>query len=243
MDIADIDPVFASDSPLSQQEVNLGISQGDLDRQFALQTMNKMKPERVTLGSLEVLYRGQHEGRVARTAAVRKLQTAQKITVDDQYQYRNNDPDMMYTSSTSHVDALLIVPNNIGLGALLPVDRPDQSFSIQLCLTRLFRPFPAKDSCLGFDHTKALMCIGKFTRDQLWCGLAGEAPENVQLETAPTRGRLKDAIVNSTVAHILLMFFAYSLDVAGIADIHVPGERYPRNIDELDAVKDNTNLL
>lgn len=243
VDLADVAAPLQSEAPLKQGEVSIGVSQATLDRDFALETMRKIPTHRITLARLERLYEARRPGRLAQSEAIRIMQKPQKVTIDQEYLRRPSDPDLSYFSITSHIDALMIVPSNIGLAAILPARRPNQSFSLQLSLTRLSRPFTAKDGYFGFDPHKALMWVGRYACDAVWVALADNVPEDAPPDTQPYRGRVKEAIVDRPVAHMILMFFAYSLSVAAVADIHISGVRYPRNVETIDCVKNNTNLL
>lgn len=243
IDLAEVVAPLRSDAPLSQRLVSLGITQALMDRDFAQETMRTMNPTRVTLSTLQQTYETGTPARIPRSSAIRLLEKPQQVTIDQRYTRRYNDPSLAFSSIKSHVDALMIVPSDIGLDAVLPVERPSQSFNLQLCLHNPSRPFTAKNGYFGFETTRSLMWIGKYPCDALWCGLAHEIPGAAPLHTQPVRGRPKDATADNDVIFMIFMFFAYSLSVAGVADIHISGDRYPLDISTIQGVKNNTNIM
>ena len=228
---------------MDQSAANSGIPQAVFDQEFAIATMNQVMPTPVTLSQLKNLYERPHAGRIPIARAVRTLSTPQRVNIDNNFMVPATSPDLGYSSTLSHVDALIMVPNTIGLDALLPVFPPDQGYALQLQLGQRTKPFRGKSPRLGFNPKQSLLYVGRCRRDDVWVAFADTLPEEAPLNTQPIRGRLKDTVMPRAIHNMLLLFFAYSLSIASVGDICIHGNDYPADIENDDCIQQHTNLM
>ena len=228
---------------MAQSEVQSGIPQQVFDREFARATMDQILATPTLLSQMKTLYESPHASRFPLTRATRLLTTPQRVAVDAQFTIPSSSPDVAFASKVAYVDALTIVPNSVGLDALLPAFPPDQGYMLQLHFGHRSKLLRGKSTKLGFNPKESLLWIGRCRRDDVWLGLADRLPEEAPLNTQPIHGRLKNTVMPLTVYNMMLMFFAHSMSFAAITDIYVNGNNYPEDIDSPDCIRRRTSLL
>ena len=228
---------------MDQSEVQSGIPQQLFDREFALATMDQILPTPISLSSLKNMYEEPHRTRLPRARATRLLSTPQRVFVDPHFTVPTMSPELQFSSTRAHVDALLMIPNTIGLAALLPILPPDQGYSFQLHLGQRTKMFRAKAPKLGFDPKQSLLWIGRCRREDVWIALADRLPEEAPLDTPPLHGRPKDTVMPLMTYNMLVMFIAHCMSNGAIADVDINGGDYPEDIDSPECIRRHTNLL
>ena len=128
---------------MDQSEVQSGIPQQLFDREFALATMDQILPTPISLSSLKNMYEEPHRTRLPRARATRLLSTPQRVFVDPHFTVPTMSPELQFSSTRAHVDALLMIPNTIGLDALLPIlGDTSNSVSLPSVTVTVLQPLP-----------------------------------------------------------------------------------------------------
>lgn len=244
-DLADVDPGLAIADGMDQSEVDTGIPQATYDREMAIATMKGIVPNPLDLSHYRRLYNNRSVSeRYNISIALRTMGTPQRVRINRGYVIPSNSSNLAYSAVASHIDALMVVPKDIGLDAVLPITRPCQGYIFKLNFSQRTRIFKGRSPKFGFDPTESLLWIGRCRRDEVWVALADTLPGDAPEDTQPFYGSLKDAVMPVETYNMLLMFLAYSLSESGISDITVSARnRYPDKIEETGTVRRATNLL
>jgi hypothetical protein len=139
-----------------------------------------------------------------------------------------------WTVNKHFIDMLVCVGKDIGLGAIIPNQRINSLFSIQMDFRHGSKEFKAKNVMLGFDSSGCMLWIGKTpSSDDIWMAWVPEDLDetNLGLSTCLSQQHYR----------IVIMFFAFVLSKCRYRDI-VVHVQYP-DLSNRDAFCSASNLL
>jgi hypothetical protein len=239
IDLEDIDSDFrtAENDVYKQNDIYHSFGYNGSTRAGAIRELKAMKPEIIKLSRLQRIYENRLRG-----SALETLSSLNRVKIDDHFLFSETSPNLVMSCRTSHVDALVMVPKDIGLDAILPCHDPGPGFTLDLRLNERRKRFKFKYSCLGFDPTGVTMFLGHCQGEDVFLSLSNILPTNAGPVARPKR--LGDTTMPQTMYNIVLMFIAWSLHKAGIQDVQVNNNQaYPNGIEASDTVATATNLL
>jgi hypothetical protein len=188
--LEEIPDSLVSDDPIAQDEFRGSLGGNSLKNDFR-KKFETMRKSQIKLSTLRHLYEGQKS-----SAAIGLLSRRNVVTIDEDYIYDPNDPNLAFKAEHHYIDFFMAVSANIGLDAVLPRARSEASvpnFSFRLTLDGNYREWKTLHGQLGFDPSGRMLHIGRRYEEDVWiafapktfvCRMSTEEHPGFQLETS-----------------------------------------------------------
>jgi hypothetical protein len=215
VDLEDVDIPFVSDDndAYSQDEILAHLYHGFTSRKDALEFLKDQIQRPVALSSYEKMYKSKMN-----EEAMRSLHKYQYLEIDQDMMYDPHDPDLLYRSPCSYIDALIMSPNYMGLDAVLPRAIPDAGYRFNMTFSQQHRQFKSKYARLGFDPVNSMLYMGRCREEEVWLAL-GYDLGSTQPSKSPQRNI--DTTMPDLLYFPMLAFLAYALHDAGLLGVTI----------------------
>lgn len=231
----------ADDAP-TQTEVQhamYGHAEGLLDDHIAL--FNARRPATISFNQLQHLRQETQPKR-----AIRTLSQRHRLAIDSEHLVDPSDANTAIATGPHYVDFVMYIGGRPGLDAILPNTNVDQSWSLHIDLSTIYRLWPkGKPSTLPFNAQGRLLSIGRVFQEHVWIAMVpNEWLEDDHDFNATGNWPIlpsRTTAMETQHALMIIMFVAKMLSDRRVQDFHCDPE-YPEVLSR-ESVNDATEIL
>lgn len=242
-DATDVPLLLSANDAPHQHEVEAAVyDHADLDRNDHLARFYNAPLLPLSFTALRRLWSNKNA-----KGAIRLLSTRHRLQIDDHLTVDSTHDDVAPIVGPHFLDFVMYVGDRRGLDAVLPNDRVDHTWRLNLTFSGIYKLWPdSKSTRLPFDHHGRMMFIGSRMEEHVWISmvpnewLIPDHPFNAtgiwpKLAASPT------SAMSTKHAHMMVMFFSRMFHDMLLTDFSCR-EDYPEVLTRRN-VNDATDIL
>lgn len=239
IDLNDVHDRYHTSMPYHQDEVLNGVNEAGRGASSDHPSFPVFPPTPTPLSEFRAMYEYRHKHR-----SILSLPKYRRAVLNANYSIPSDDKVLSWGTKLSYIDALVLVPSNIGLDVLIPESDPGQSYTFALDFSHRGRQFVTKHAELGFNPTNSLMHIGYCGEELIWMALRPIEDEIDGRQLRYKRDNFQNTVMPVKLQHMLIMCLTHMLALKAILHIFVVGgNTYPDGIENWDVLKKASSLL